>query len=224
MVFVIKLIEKKMRKILKILIASDAIYYTGFGLVAPIFAIFLKENLIGGSVVAVGIAATIYILVKSIVQLPIAKYVDKHRHKANLLILGSFIMVSVPFLYILSTHVKHIYCIQLLYGLASGITYPSWVSLFSTHLSRRREGFEWSVYSTCIGISTAVAAYLGAYIAHSFGFNVLFYVIGALAFSRAIVVCFLEKREIKMIRKKELERLTHFFIGRKREMLEKQSR
>lgn len=213
-----------MRKVLKILIASDVIYYTGFGLVAPIFAIFLKEDLIGGSVVAAGIASMIFILVKSIVQLPIAKYVDKHTHKANLLIWGSFIMALVPFLYILATNVNHIYYIQVLYGVISAMTYPSWLSLFSTHLSRRKEGFEWSVYSTYVGIGTAIAAYLGAYIANSFGFDVLFYIIGIFAFTRAVIVCFLEKREIKLIKDREFERLTHFFIGREREPLAKQGR
>lgn len=213
-----------MRKVLKILIASDVIYYTGFGLVAPIFAIFLKEDLIGGSIVAAGIASTIYILVKSIVQLPLAKYVDKHTHKANLLIWGSFITAFVPFLYILATNVNHIYYIQVLYGVTSAMTYPSWLSLFSTHLSRRKEGFEWSVYSTWVGIGTAIAAYIGAYIADLFGFDMLFYIIGIFAFIRAIVVCFLEKREIKVIRDREFERLTHFFIGRERELLAKQGR
>lgn len=205
-----------MRKVIKILIASDVIHYAGFGLVAPIFAIFLKENLIGGSIVTAGIASAMYILIKSIAQLPIAKYIDKRTHKANLLILGSFIMALVPFLYIWSTHIAHIYCIQVLFGITSAMTYPPWLSLFSTNISKRKEGFEWSVYSTWVGLSTAAAAYFGAFVAYTFGFDVLFYIIGGLALLSALATCLLKKREIKKIENHSFEKMAHFFAGRKK--------
>ena len=49
---------------------SDIFVVTGFGLIAPILAIFIKEDLVGGTIFAAGLASTIYLVSKCIVQLP----------------------------------------------------------------------------------------------------------------------------------------------------------
>ncbi len=53
-----------MNKILKILLLSDLFILSGFGFIAPIFAIFLKDNLTGGSIMAAGIAQAIFLFTK----------------------------------------------------------------------------------------------------------------------------------------------------------------
>ena len=88
-----------MNRTVKILLFSDIFIVTGLGLMAPILAIFIKENLIGGTIFAAGLAATLHILTKSIVQLPVGKFVDKNGGKIKFLILGAFITSSVPFVY-----------------------------------------------------------------------------------------------------------------------------
>ena len=86
------------------LILSDILILSSFGLISPIFAIYIQDNLAGG-LVAAGLATTIFLVVRSILQLPLSIYIDKHHHKVGLLLLGTALIVCVPFIYSFSTHV-----------------------------------------------------------------------------------------------------------------------
>ena len=182
-----------MKKGLILLIISDILILSSFGLVAPIFAIFINEDLIGGSLLAAGLATTIFLATRSVFQLPLARYIDKQKHKTRLLIAGTFLIISVPFLYIFAEHIRMIYIAQAIYGLGAALAYPSWFSLFVINLDKRHKGFEYSLWSTGVGIGTALTAYLGASVAESFGFNYLFLLVGFFAFLGFLLLFFLER-------------------------------
>jgi DHA1 family quinolone resistance protein-like MFS transporter len=175
---------------------SDVFFSAGLGLIEPILAIYIKEDLIGGSIFGVGIASTIFLLTKSIIQLPIARYVDKHNHKFFFLIVGSALIAIKPFLYIFTNHMYWVYAIQFIYGLGSALSYPAWLGLWSTHLDKNQESYEWSLYSTTNGLALAVSAALGASVAQWLGFQATFIIVG----SFSIVGCL---TLIKMEYKKE---------------------
>ena len=67
-----------LNKVIKVLIASDFLLQSGWGLIGPIFAIFLTKQIAGGSLEMVGFIAATYWLTKSIVQPFIASYLDKN--------------------------------------------------------------------------------------------------------------------------------------------------
>lgn len=184
-----------MNKTIKLLMLSDIFVFTGFGLIDPILAIFIKENLIGGTILAAGIASMIFLLTKCIVQLPFSRYVDTHDEKVKWLILGTFLIALVPFFYIFATHIKHIYAAQVLYGIASGLAFPTWLGLWSTHLDRNHESFEWSLYSTLSGIGTAATAAIGAGIAEFIGFNYTFILVGIMSLIGCSVLFWLERKQ-----------------------------
>lgn len=163
-----------MNRIIKSLIFVDFFLFTGFGLIAPIMAIFIKDDLAGGTIFAAGLASTIYLIVKSAVELPFAKYVDVYHKRIRFCLLGTFLMAFVPLLYIFAKSVNHLYFIQMLYGLGAGIAYPTWMSLFSTNLDKKQEAFEWSVYSVVVGLGTALAGAIGGLIAQTLGYNFVF--------------------------------------------------
>ena len=137
-----------MNRTIKLLMISDVFFMTGFGLIDPILAIFIKENLIGGTIFAAGVASTIFLITKSIVQLPFSRYVDRHDQKVRWLITGTFLIAAVPFIYFFADNVKYIYFAQIVHGLGSGLAYPTWLGLWSTHLDKKHESYEWSMYST----------------------------------------------------------------------------
>jgi len=185
-----------MNKVLKVLTFSDIFLFTGFGFIAPILAIFIKDNLIGGSIAAAGLASAIFLITHAILQVIFAK-VFNPKDRMWMLIAGTAIMVVVPFGYIFSTTVGHLYIIQLLYGVGAGLQYPSWYSLFASHLEKGRRGLDWSIYSSGVGIGSAVAAYLGAVIATSLGFNAVFVLAGVLAVVGFIILFALERKALK---------------------------
>lgn len=185
-----------MNRTLKFLMFSDVFYGTGFGLVAPIVAIFIKDDLAGGTIFAAGIATTIFILVKSIVQLPFSRFVDRHDNKLKWLKIGYLMILFNPLIYIFADHINYIYAAEAIHGIGSGLAFPAWLGLWSTHLDRGHESFEWSLYSTIVGLGSAATAAAGAAIAEFIGFNLTFVLVEFMAIAGFMVLFFLEKKNI----------------------------
>ncbi|MBW3019617.1 MFS transporter [Candidatus Woesearchaeota archaeon] len=184
-----------MNKTIKLLMFSDIFVLTGFGLVQPILAIFIKEQLIGGTILAAGIATTIFWITKCVIQLPFSRYVDSHDDKLKWLIIGTFFVATVPFVYIFTRHVYMIYAAQFLYGIGAGLAYPCWLGLWSTHLDKNHESFEWSLYSTLTGVGTAATAAIGAGIAEFVGFNFTFGLVGIMALAGCFILFSLQVKD-----------------------------
>ena len=167
-----------MNRTVKLLILSDIFILTGFGLITPILAIFIKEDIVGWSIFTASLASTLFLISKSLVQLPFSKYVDKEKNKKRLLLIWTFLIVIVPFLYLWITQLRHIYAIQILYGIGSGIAYPTRLWIRSIALDKKHESFERSMYSTATGIGTAITAAVWWALAEYAWFNILFITVG----------------------------------------------
>jgi len=167
----------KLNKIIKVLIFSDFALLSGFGFVTPIFAVFLTERIVGGNVRVAGYAAAIYLIVYSLAVLPISKYLDKnHGEKDDLwvMIVGNILATLAIFAYIFSRLPWHIYILQAIYGLGMAMNSPGYNAIFTRHISKGKEAFNWSVRSALIGVGGGVAGALGGIVADKFGFNTLF--------------------------------------------------
>ena len=165
------------------LLISDLFVVTGFGLVEPIFGIYMNNAIPNGNVAMVGIAAGIYLLVKSAVQIPFSWKVDANgaRYAARWLFYGSLLVAVSPLMYIFAKDVYIIYLAQVISGIGAGVAYPAWLGLWSKYIDQGKESFQWSFYSTLIGVASAVAAPAGGFIADMYGFNALFIVMTVLA-------------------------------------------
>jgi MFS family permease len=98
------------------------------------------------------------------------------------LVIGTFLIITVPFIYVTAKNVNTIFIAQAIYGLGAALAYPAWFSLFTIYMDKKHRGFEYAIYTTAVGVSTAIAAFLGAKIAEIFGFKFLFFLMGGLAF------------------------------------------
>ncbi len=186
-----------MNRTIKLLLLSDVFVTTGFGLIAPIFAIFVKENIVGGTIFTAGIATTLFLLVKGVLQLPFSRYVDAHDNKVRWLMAGTLLGTVVPLFYLFSTSIYHIYIAQALYGLAAALAYPTWLALWSTNLDKKHEGYEWSLYSTFTGLGAALTAAVGSAIAEFIGFQYTFVLVAILTFVGGLVLLGLERERVK---------------------------
>jgi len=185
---------EKISSKLWLLILSDILILSSFGLIGPIFAIFIIGGLEGGTVVAAGLATTIFLVVKCGVQLPLSRFfIDKERHKTHSLLLGTFLIISVPFIYASAKEISTIFIAQAIYGLGAAMAYPSWFSLFTTYINKNHKGFEYTLWSTGVGIGGAIAAYAGAKVADLLGFKSLFFVVGGVAFLGFLLLIVLDR-------------------------------
>jgi MFS family permease len=187
-----------MNRTLKLLIASDTLVFTGFGLITPILAIYINDSVIGGSITAVGIMTTIFLLTKTIFQLLFAK-VFKPKHRFYMVWLGTFLIACVPIIYLISTKIWHFYIAEIIYGLGGGLAYPAWFSLFANNLTKGKQGFEWSIYSGLVGIGAAVSAFIGSFMATKLGFPITFLISGILALAGMLILLGLQKNNLKSI-------------------------
>ncbi|NQV90948.1 MFS transporter [Candidatus Woesearchaeota archaeon] len=189
-----------MNRVIKFLMISDILVLTSFGLITPILAIFFKDDLVGGTILMAGLASTIFLLTKSFVQLPFSKYVDAHNYTTRVrwLIFGSFLISIVPFIYIFAKHIYVIFLAQVIYGIGSGLAYPTWLGLWSTHLDKKKESFEWSLYSTFTGLGTAATAAIGAALSQYVGFTFTFILVGVISLMGCVVLFGLERRKDKL--------------------------
>lgn len=174
----------KINHVIKTLVLSDFFVNAGFSVFAPIFAIFVTKQIGGGTIEVVGFAAAIVQIAKISLEVPIARFLDKNHGEYDdfySLILGSVLIAIVPFMYLIATEVKHIYFISALYGIGIAFIVPPWYAIFSRHLDKLNESFEWSLDSIAIGIAGAGAAAIGGILAQKFGFNFVFAIGGIFA-------------------------------------------
>ncbi len=189
-----------MNKKLLLLILSDILILSSFGLLGPIFAIFITDNLEGGSLVTAGLSTTVFLIVKACAQLPLSKFIDKEKHKTHSLLLGTLLIITVPFIYIFAKSVNTIFVAQAVYGLGAALAYPAWFTLFTTYIDHKHQGFEYTLWSTGVGIGSALAAFFGAKTADLLGFKTLFFVVGVVAFLGFLLLIILDRLEAKKTR------------------------
>lgn len=171
--------------VIRFLTISDILMLSGWGFVNPIFAVFITDQIQGGNVEAAGLAITIFLLSKSIAQVPIAWIIDRKKGEIDdfwIMIAGSLMIALSAFLYIPAKKVSDIYLIQVFSGIGTALSVPSWLATFTRHVDQHKEGFEWSIYHTMTDLGGALAAGLGGVIANYLGFRPLFFLVGLLSF------------------------------------------
>ena len=196
---------KIINKVIKNLILSDIFLLTGLGFVAPIFAIFLSEHIKGGNVEVAGFAAAAYWIVHSLTMIPIGKFLDKnHGEKDDLwfIILGNILAAFAVFGYFFAEYPRHIYFLQGLYGLGMAMNMAGYTAIFTRHIDKQKESYEWSVRGACVGMGGGVAGAVGGWVAYHFGFEFLFTGIIVFILISAVLPIFILK-EMKPWDKKE---------------------
>jgi MFS family permease len=187
-----------MHKVLRALILSDLFILGSFGLIQPIFAVFMLQGINGASIISIGIATALQLLAKGFFQIIVAKWTDAepgNRRELITLFIGSILMGLAPFGYIISTEIWQVFILQIVYGLGGALAFPGWIVIYSRYTRQEKAGYEWSVYNTVISFGTAAAAFLGASLAELFSFQLLFAAVGILSLIGAAFIIYIFKHE-----------------------------
>ena len=170
-------IRLNMNNVIKVLINGNITITAAWGFINPFFAVFVCDKIIDGSLIVVGIGSTLYWIVKSILQMPIAMVMDKFPSEdvdSFALVFGSFLISIVPFCFLFSTKAFHIYILQVVLAIGDALRVPSWNAIFTRHIDTGKEGTEWGVNSTGAGFAVAITSFIGSYIAEKIGFQGVF--------------------------------------------------
>lgn len=181
----------KVNEVIRFLTFSDILMLSGWGLISPIIAVFFAEQIEGGGVALAGLAAMAYFLTKSILQVPVARFIDLKKGEWDdywIMITGSIIISISAFLYIFSSLPWHVLAIQMLYGIGGALSYPAWLAIFTRHIDKHEEGFEWSLYFSATDVGAAIAGGLGGLLAATLGYDLVFAIVGVMSLSGTLML------------------------------------
>lgn len=181
----------KVNRVIKYFVMADLLFFAGWGFVSPIFSVFIVEEIRDATIVSVGISAAIFWSFRSFVQPPLANALDKMEGEKDdlyALILGLLLAGVTAFMFVLVNTVYQLYVLQIFHGAALGMYHVSWRAIFSRHLDKDRQAFDWSFDSAVIGIAIAVTSFVGSLLASNFGFDVTFIIAGVLSLVAVVII------------------------------------
>jgi len=194
---------KYVNKVIRFLMAGDFFLNSAWGLLGPVFAIFILQNIAtesaGKAAEVAGFAALTYWITKSFLQIPIGHYLDKtHGEKDDFLfmVLGLFLTALTPFGFLASSQPWHIYAFQVLHAFGMAMFVPSWNAVFTRHIDRGKEAFEWGLNSTFVGFGVGITGAIGGILAAYFGFKIIFILAGSINIISAFILLFVRKQII----------------------------
>ncbi len=186
----------KINQVILIIVIADFVLITAFGFLPPIFAVFITQQIPGATVATVGFALTVYWMTKSILQLFVARFIDRMRGEIDdfyFMIVGGFLSSLVITLYYFASATWHIYLFGFLLGLGDAMLVPPFYAIFTRHIDKGKEGFEWALYSSfSLGAGSALGGALGGIFATVVGFRAMFPMIGMLSFLATVMMLFLK--------------------------------
>lgn len=188
---------RNLNKVIRAIVIADFFNNSAFASFGPVFAVFVTNQIVGGSVMAAGFATAIYWIVKSVLQLPIARFLDKTDGENDdfwVMFIGYFLGGFVPISYIFIDRIWQLYVIQAVFGVIMSAVVPAWYGVFTRHLDKGRVSFEWSLESVfSVGIATASAAALGGYAAEKLGFKTVFLAAGLVSVASSFLLLLIKR-------------------------------
>ena len=184
-------IDIRVGKIVKYFVISDFFLLAGWGFIDPIFSVFIIQKVAAATLITVGIAAALYWILKSILQIPIANYLDRtagEKDDLTALIGGLFLAGFSAIAFIFVDNLWALYVVQSIHAVAFALYSASWPTIFSRHLDKDRISFDWSLDSTVAGVAAGITGLLGGVVAETWGFAAVFISAGILAFIAGFVL------------------------------------
>lgn len=181
----------KINKVIRYFLGVDMLFLGGWGLIGPIFAVFILDQIDGATVFTIGAVSALYWITKSISQIPISMYLDKHAGERDDFYALVFALALAGFsamAFLLVKTIAGLFVVQFLHALAMAFYTPSWSGMYSRHLDKDHTSFNWTMDSTLIGLSHAFTALIGGGIAVALGFKAVFILVSILSFAGAFLL------------------------------------
>ena len=165
------------------------------GLFSPLLAVFVTDFIAGATLKTVGFAIAVYAVTKSIIQVPLARRLDKQMGEKDdfyVMLTGAVVcaVYTLGFLFIKSS--LHFYLLSIVGGIGAACLLAAYYGIFARHVDKGSEGFEWSLFSVGgLTLSIAIGGAIGGVFADAFGFRALFMTAGSLGILAATLLLFL---------------------------------
>ena len=184
----------KLNNVITLFILALFILTVAANISVPFFALYITQD-IGAAAAVVGFASAMYWALKSALQLPIARWLDRNHGEIDdyySLLTGIGITMIGIFLFYFAREIWHIFAIQAIVAVGDAFAVPPFYAIFTRHLDKNSEGFEWSLYSSfSLGAGSALGGILAGVLIGALGIRRLFLVNGTLMLIGWVVLLFL---------------------------------
>jgi MFS family permease len=185
----------KLNNIIQILTYSDSLLWGGYMMVNATAAIYLQDQIKTEPLEAISFGLAIYTLTRSIIQIPIAKFLDNRKEytdEAYAIAIGCTLMAGSIFSYLFITQPWHLYLAQFVFGLGAASNMPAWRKTFAKFVDQNHEGLQYSVYDAITNMTIAGLTSLGGYLlAQTDNFQLLITLASGIILTSAVVSLFL---------------------------------
>ena len=188
-------VKEYINKTIRVLLSFLFLLVIAESLYAPIFAVFVTNYIEGATLATAGLAVAIFSIVKSIVQLPLARYLDKNRGERDdfwVLVVGALASTLFPFFLLVVSKPWQLYLAEVFAGIGTAALMAAYYAIFAHHVDKGSEAFEWSLFSVGgLTLSYAIGAATGGFLADLFGFPRVFLISGIINVSTTVLLFFL---------------------------------
>ncbi len=179
----IKLYKGQRSKVLSALTFNDAAYWGADLFVATTFALFITQNIEGGSATHLGIIYGLYRIVRAVLALPIGRFFDRHKGYLDELWALAFSGLLVGSIYLVlfcATHLWQVYVCMIFIAIGHALSIGSWTIVFYASMTKNQQGEIIGVYQTIMQIIYGLSAVLAGFVGDAYGFEWTMFIAGFL--------------------------------------------
>lgn len=174
-----------MNKVIKTLLVADNLAVFALAMVGPIYAIFVEQ--IGGNILDASFTYFIFMITSGIVMYLLSLWEDRDEHKEKFIVIG-YVLAAIGVLsYIFVSDQVSLLITQMILGLSTAVTLPAIDAVFSKNVNENKRVTEWGTWESSNTIIGAVSVLVGGYIAHIYGFKILFALMFVFIFVSAVL-------------------------------------
>lgn len=186
-------------RVVKYLILSDIFFWMGWGLLSPIFSIFVVRRIQNADTFTAGMGISIFLIARALTRIPSSVILDtlvSEKDDYFVLVIGIFITSLVPLAFLFANKPIHLYILQGIKGVSLGMVFSAWDAMFTRHINMGKEATQWSLDSTALGLSAGIAGIVGGWLVSKYGFDIVFVLVSVLGIISSGILLAL-KEEIK---------------------------
>lgn len=162
----------------RVLVSSWALSSFSEGVILPIYAVFVQH--VGGDILDAGWAMGIFLITEGIFTALVHRGRYTPRMRIMLMILGWAIWLVGICSYLFISNIFTLFLAQVLAAIGNAVADPVFDLELADHTDANLKEYEWGVWEGSKAFIDGTAAIVGAFIAATFGFRILIYVmIGA---------------------------------------------
>jgi MFS family permease len=180
---------------------SSNLWALGEGMLGPFVAVF--TNKIGGDILDISWAWTIYLFAGGLLTMILGKMSDTRFRKEWLLVLGYLLNTVFTFGYLFVDSPLKLFIIEAGFGIASAMVDPTWNALYARYMNKERSGETWGTYNGLSQMMGAFSLIIGGAIITYTNFEVLFILMGTVQLFATIYQTTLLKEALKYEKEKE---------------------